>query len=233
MRRKMHIISTIVITLLTLTFILVSSLVDVTKVNVVIGSDLVSYSLGLSSMNLRVHETIGCNQVCYIISQVLGYLAIAAGAVFAFIGIYQLIKRKSLFKVDKQILALGILFIVMALIYILFEVKPVNYRPEGVPFLDSSEPSFPSSHSLLAIVVFGGISIIIEDYIKNRRIALIIKYSLIGLALLTVILRFFSGVHWMSDIIAGILFGCSMLCLFILGLDVANLNEKKENNIAK
>ena len=62
-------------------------------------------------------------------------------------GIVQLIQRKNLFKVDSDILVLGIYYIIVIFGYLLFEMIPINYRPvliDGV-----MEASYPSSTTLL------------------------------------------------------------------------------------
>ena len=60
--------------------------------------------VGFSTINLKVHNLTGVNMEWYEITNYLGYLAIAICLVFALIGLVQLIQRKSLLKVDREIL---------------------------------------------------------------------------------------------------------------------------------
>ena len=60
-------------------------------------------------------------------------------------------RRKSLLKVDCDIIFLGIYYVIVIFSYLIFEMMPVNYRPiliEG--FL---EASYPSSTTLLVLFV--------------------------------------------------------------------------------
>ena len=78
--------------------------------------------LGLASMNEKVFNAIGESKVWYYITQILGYLAILVVVCFAVIGVIQLIKGKSIKKVDKEIIGLGIVYIVIAInIYIIVQ----------------------------------------------------------------------------------------------------------------
>ena len=58
-----------------------------------------SSSVGFSHINELFHNIFGYNPSIYKITEVLGYLAILVVLIYACIGIYQLIKRKSLKKV--------------------------------------------------------------------------------------------------------------------------------------
>jgi len=228
MRKNFNLILAGAVTLLTLAFIIIISTVDVGIVS--IPSKGITYKLGLYSTNSRFNNAIGYNEAFFFVSEFLGYFSIACGSVFAVIGLVQWIKRKSLFKVDAKIIALGILWVIMAGIYVLFLLKPVNYRPAPIPFLKDGESSFPSSHSLLAIVVFGGICLVVGDYVKNPKLVLSIKITCMLLAIASMLFRLFSGVHWLTDIIAGCLFAASMLSIFKVVLDLIEIKKqiKKE-----
>ena len=161
--------------------------------------------LGLASLNEKVFTTIGESKFWYYFTQVLGYLAILVVVCFAVIGIIQLTKNKSIKKVDKEIIGLGIVYVIIAIIYVFFEkVVVVNYRP----ILEDGAvaASFPSSHTLLACVVFSTALLEAKKLINIK----FIKENLVFLLEFLVILmaggRLLSGVHWLSDIVASILY---------------------------
>ena len=106
-------------------------------------------SVGLSHMNRFVFELTGVNMVWYNITDWLGLAAILAAFLFAATGLVQVIKRRRILKVDKEILALGGLYILVIGIYVLFENVIVNYRPIIMPGCSNPEASFPSSHTML------------------------------------------------------------------------------------
>ena len=113
---KKKFVSSIICFLLFFAIIAAVKLIDVAA----IGPD--GTSIGLSSLNSAVHNFFGVNFVLYDITDLIGKLAIASGLIYAFLGLMQLIKRKSLLKVDNEILALGVLYIVIGIIYALFEL---------------------------------------------------------------------------------------------------------------
>jgi len=178
--------------------------------------------IGLSGINRAVHEGIGVNFSLYSISQWIGYAALAAAACLAAAGLCQLIRRKSLMKVDRDILALGALYAVTAALYVFFEKFIVNYRPVIMPGETYPEASFPSSHTMLFCVILGSAGILAVRHMKNNagKAAAALCW---GLAIVGVALRTASGVHWCTDIVAGLLISAALL-----GWYSAALMPKKE-----
>lgn len=183
-------------------------------------------SIGLSRLNGSINEFFGVNMTFYDITDYLGYLGILLVCIFGLIGFIQLIKRKSLLKVDPEILSLGVLFIVVLALYVLFEVVIINYRPIIMPECEMPEASFPSSHTMLSIVTMGGSILVLKKYIDNKVIRTILQIILVILIIATVVLRLMSGVHWFTDIIGGILISASLLFAFSYAID----KFKKEDN---
>ena len=71
--------------------------------------------------------------------------ALAVFAIFAWLGIFQWIRRKSFTKIDKNLLWAFLPLILMVIVYFLFDKAFVlNVRPNG-----SGEPSFPSTHVMV------------------------------------------------------------------------------------
>ena len=169
--------------------------------------------VGFSHINQKVHEMTGVNMLWYDITDYIGYAAIAVCLIFALVGLIQLIKRRSLLKVDREILALGGLFAVTIGFYVLFEKFVVNYRPVIMQGENMPEPSFPSSHTVLVLVVMLAVMMIIDKYADNlfggfiRAVCVIVAVVAVGG-------RLYSGVHWFTDIIGGILLSAALLFVF-------------------
>ena len=170
--------------------------------------------VGFSSLNGPVHNALGTSEMWYSASQILGYLAILLAAVFAGIGAVQLIQRKSLAKVDKKLLAAGIIYICVIIAYILFDKVVVNCRPVIMPDETAPEPSYPSTHAMIGCVSYGIGAILLPEYLKNRKLAAVVRPLCWILAGLTVIFRLLSGVHWLTDIIGGVIISAFFLALF-------------------
>ena len=165
--------------------------------------------LGFSGLNHAL--TPRFSRFFYVLSEIIGVLALILAGLFAVIGVIQLVQRKSLLKVDCRIIVLGAVYILMLILYLIFDHIPINYRP--VLNVDKAEISYPSSHTMLALTVFLTAANYIEltvknaDFVKKSTIAAI---ALVGLAVFT---RFFSGVHWFTDIL-----GAIFLALFLTEL---------------
>lgn len=172
--------------------------------------------VGFSFINEFFHKSIGVNMVWYKITYILGIIIILIAVSYALIGIIQLLKRKSIKKVDREIILLGIFYIVIAVIYVFFEKFIVNYRPilmEGV-----LSASYPSSHTMLAICICVS-SIMVNNKIFKNEFTNSFNVILFILLLVVVIGRFISGVHWASDIIGGIIISSNLLMSFYTVLD--------------
>lgn len=173
--------------------------------------------IGLSHLNAAVRDALGFHPAWYRITQALGYLAIGVAAAFALVGLVQLVRRGSFWKVDREIGALGILYAVVAALYALFEVVAVNYRPVIMPGEAHVEASFPSSHTMLVCVVMGSAMLLARRYLGARweRGACAAAQALGALVIaLTVFGRLYAGVHWLTDILAGAALSASLLSLY-------------------
>ena len=185
-------------------------------------------SVGFSKINGAVKDTFSYNETWYKITQYLGYAALAIAGGFALLGLVQLIRRKSLFKVDKNIIALGVLFALVIILYVMFNKIAVNYRPVILPDEGVLEASYPSSHTVLTCVVMGGTMLQLPYYIKNQGLRLALNTILALIILLTVGGRLVSGAHWLTDILGGILLSGCLLFVFSGVLDKIESTEKQE-----
>lgn len=172
-------------------------------------------SVGLSSLNKAFNEFTGLNMFWYYLTQVMGFVAIAIVILFAVIGVLQLIKRRDIRKVDQCIISAGILYAVMFIFYVIFEKIEINYRPVIMPGDTAPEASFPSSHTMLFCVVIGSVIALLPQYIDDKHNGKIIRAVCSVLMALAVVGRLLSGVHWLTDIVGGILLSLSLLMIFL------------------
>ena len=203
-------ISTILI-LLAVLFTILVKVVDVKQIGVN------GTSIGFATLNQFVFKTTGVNMIWYHITDWLGLVPIFMAMAYALLGLVQLIKRKSLFKVDKEIIILGVFYVVVISIYILFEKVIVNYRP--ILMNGFLEASYPSSHTLMTICLCGS-SIILNKKLFNNKITSVMDVLSVAIIFITVIGRLISGVHWFTDIIGGILISIALLMTFYSAIDV-------------
>ena len=179
-------------------------------------------SVGFSQINSIVHNKFDFNEKWYKITKYVGFLPFLLVAFYGFTGLKQLIERKSLKKVDKKLIYLGIFYIIFVLIYILFEKVIINYRPV---LLDGKlEASYPSSHTLMAVCLCVSSIIISKNFVKNELIDKILNI-LTGIVMVIIEFgRILSGVHWITDIIGGIIIATCLIAF----LNAALLSLEKE-----
>ena len=170
-------------------------------------------TVGFASINQFIFELSGTSSLWYNITDWLGIIIILFALGFALLGLFQLLQRKSLFKIDKSILLLGVFYVVIIAFYILFENIIINYRPvlmDGV-----LEASYPSSHTMIAICIMSTAIIQFHELFPERKKLLTLLDILsVFIILTTIIGRLLSGVHWFTDIIAGILLSSALIMLY-------------------
>ena len=213
-KKRNFFISTILI-LLAVVFTILVKVVDVKQVGVN------ETSIGFATLNQFVFKTTGVNMIWYHITDWLGLVPIFMAMAYALLGLVQLIKRKSLFKVDKEIIILGLFYVVVISIYIFFEKVIVNYRP--ILMNGFLEASYPSSHTLMTICLCGS-SIIVNKKMFNNKITKLMNMLSLIIIFITVIGRLISGVHWFTDIIGGIFISIALLMTLYSLVDVIRNN---------
>ena len=148
----------------------------------------------------------------YVITDWLGLVPIGVAFGFAVLGLVQWIKRKSLLKVDRSILALGGFYIVVMAIYILFEIVVINYRPTLID--GYLEASYPSSTTILVMCVMPTAMMQLRTRIKNDLFRRCVMLTITVFITFMVIGRLVSGVHWITDIIGGALLSTAIVLMY-------------------
>ncbi len=171
-------------------------------------------SVGFSTLNSAFAKAFPYNSLMDTVSDVVMYLAFLVVAVFAVTGLVQLIKNKSISKVTKSVLCLGALYIVVVILYVAFDKIPINYRPIIQPGETELETSFPSTHTLVICTVLGSAMIAVKDLLKNEKTVKLLRILAVILMVVGVGARLFAGVHWATDIIAGMLFSATLVSVY-------------------
>ena len=169
-------------------------------------------SVGFSALNGFIHEKIGVNMYLYNITDWLGLVPIGVALGFAILGLIQLIKRKSLLRVDRSILALGVFYIIVVAVYLFFEIVVINYRP--VLIEGCLEASYPSSTTMLVTCVMPSAAMQARERIKNKALRQGVIIVIIAFIAFMVVGRLLSGVHWITDIIGGALFSLGVVMAY-------------------
>ena len=180
-------------------------------------------NIGFATFNCWFHHFTGVNMAIYTITDWMGLVPVVICLIFAGIGLVQLIKRRSLFRVDADIMILGVYFVIVFLAYAIFEMIPINYRPiliEGI-----MEASYPSSTTLLVLSVMPVLIEQIQRRLSGIGVKRIITIAEIAFSVFMVTGRLISGVHWFTDIVGGVLLSAGLFKLYKAAVMLA-LKEK-------
>ena len=169
-------------------------------------------TVGFATLNSMVHRLTGVHMQLYTITDWLGLVAVAFGFGFALLGLAQWIKRKSILKVDRSILILGAFYIVTLAAYLFFESYVINYRP--VLIAGYLEASYPSSTTLLVLCVMPTAVMQLRGRIKNRALRKAVTFAITAFTVFMVAGRLVAGVHWLTDIIGGILLSAGLVMIY-------------------
>lgn len=170
-------------------------------------------SVGFATLNGFFHNLTGVHMQIYTITDWLGLVPLYFVLGFALLGLIQLVKRRSLFKVDYSILVLGGFYIIVMAAYVFFEIFVINYRP--VLIEGCLEASYPSSTTMLVMCVMPTAIMQLNERIGNKRIRKMIACILSIFTVFMVVGRLLSGVHWMTDIIGGALLSAGLVMLYV------------------
>lgn len=169
-------------------------------------------SVGFAAVNGAFHNLTGVHWTLYTITDWLGLVPIGTALGFAVLGLVQLIQRKALRKVDRSILALGGFYLAVMAFYVLFEKAVVNYRPvliEGV-----LEASYPSSTTMLALCVMPTAAMQLKARVRSGLARSVMLGMIAAFTAFLVFGRLLSGVHWLSDIVGGVLLSEGLVCAY-------------------
>ena len=181
-------------------------------------------NIGFAIINCWFHRLTGVHMVIYTITDWLGIIPVFICIIFGGIGCIQLLKRRSLLKVDYDIILLGTYYILVILGYFIFEMMPINYRPiliEGF-----MEASYPSSTTLLVLCVMPTLIEQVNRRSENEISKKVIKALVICFSVFMVFGRLVSGVHWLTDIVGSIMLSVGLFCIYKAAVLLCYKTEK-------
>ncbi|MCA0984059.1 phosphatase PAP2 family protein [Halobacillus yeomjeoni] len=100
-------------------------------------------------------------------------------------------------------------------------------RPEVLAEYDGTGFSFPSGHSTGAIVFYGFLVYLVTITHWKKSLKWILNSFLVLLILAVGLSRVYLGVHYLTDILAGFLFGLAWLFVCISALEMTLWNQRR------
>ena len=168
--------------------------------------------IGFAAFNVWFHKLTGVHMTLYTITDWLGLVPIFICMCFGVLGLVQLIKRRSLRRVDADIILLGLYYVLVIAFYLFFEMIPINYRP--VLIEGRMEASYPSSTTLLVLSVMPTLAFQADRRAADPLIRKAAAIFTVAFSAFMVIGRLFSGVHWATDIVASVLLSAGLFMLY-------------------
>lgn len=181
--------------------------------------------IGFAAFNCWFHKLTGVHMSVYTVTDWLGLVPVFVCLAFAIVGLVQLIKRRSLLKVDRDILILGIYYVVVIIGYFVFEMIPINYRP--IPIDGVMEASYPSSTTLLVLCVMPTLVEQVHRRFSNAALKRTVDAAAAAFCAFMVIGRLISGVHWFTDIVGGVLLSAGLFAIYKAAVMRTIENEQK------
>ncbi len=168
--------------------------------------------IGFATMNGWFHAVTDVDWRLYNITDWLGLVPIAVCFGFALLGLVQWIRRKKIMRVDYDIRCLGVYYLTVILFYLLFEFVTLNYRPVLID--GYLEGSYPSSTTLLVLCVMPTLAEQSLRRIRRKPLAIGAIVVSVVFSVYMVVGRLLSGVHWLSDIIGGVMLSAGLFCCY-------------------
>ncbi len=169
-------------------------------------------SVGFAGLNGWVHDLTGVHMGLYVLTDWLGLVPMGFVLGFAVLGLVQWMRRRKLFRVDHDILVLGGFYLLVLILYLVFETVAVNARPVLID--GRLEASYPSSTTMLVLCVMPTAMMQLRARIRNAPVRTIVLGILAVFTVCMVAGRLVSGVHWFTDIIGGVLLSAGLVVLY-------------------
>lgn len=169
-------------------------------------------SVGFAGLNGWVHDLTGVHMGLYVLTDWLGLVPMGFVLGFAVLGLVQWMRRRKLFRVDHDILLLGGFYLLVLILYLVFETVAVNARPVLID--GRLEASYPSSTTMLVLCVMPTAMMQLRARIRNARVRTMILCILAVFTVCMVVGRLIAGVHWFTDIIGGVLLSAGLVALY-------------------
>ena len=185
--------------------------------------------VGFAAFNLWFHKLTGVHMTIYTITDWLGLFPIGVCLCFGAAGLIQMVRRRSLLRVDPDIILLGLYYILAFLAYLVFEMVPINYRP--ILINGALEVSYPSSTTLLVLSVMPTLKFQIDRRAEKPLIRKVTDIFAITFSAFMVIGRLIAGVHWATDIIGAVFLSAGLFLLYRYAVDAADHRREDRNGI--
>ena len=184
------------------------------------------HNIGLSTVNLAFHKSFPYNSLLHNISEYAGYIPVLFALFFAVMGAGQALKHKSFKKVDNVLFFMAGYYVLVGFVYLIFEKFCINVRPV---MLDGEwEASYPSSHTLFSITLCASTILVNDLFYAKAKWRKPMNIAAYVFMFAVPVMRLFSGVHWLSDIVGGVIISTALVSILNYAFFFVRNSSKKE-----
>ena len=116
---------------------------------------------------------------------------------------------------NKKYIILNILLVFDTIINTIVKIITRRNRPIDINLITEKFYSFPSGHTMFSITFYGFIIYLINKSKLNKKLKIIFTILISIIIFLIMISRIYLGVHFASDVLAGMFLALANLLLFI------------------
>ena len=163
--------------------------------------------VGFATFNQVVWEFFGVNAIWDTVADVLMWTLVVLAAVAGAWSLMRWAKDdKDSAKIGRGIVGFAGASALMVGVHWFFDnIWVINYRPVLVDGM--KEVSFPSAHSLVAVVLGISVAMLLCQLVKNRTVKIIIDTVLPTMMVCILVGRLMSGMHWATDVLGALCYG--------------------------
>lgn len=168
--------------------------------------------VGFAGLNGWFHGLTGVHWWLYDLTDLLGLASLGICGGFGLQGLCQWVRRKSIRRVDGELLALGGFYLTVLAVFFLFELFQINHRP--VLIQGRLEASYPSSTTLLVLCVMSTAQMQLRRRLRPGALRRMVCTMLPCFTAFMVLARLLSGVHWLTDILGGAVLSAALVTAY-------------------
>ena len=168
--------------------------------------------VGFAALNGWFHSLTGVHLRLYDLTDLLSVVPLGLCAAFGILGLCQWVRRRSLRRVDRDLLLLGGFYLAVAAFFVAFEWFPVNFRL--VLIEGRLEASYPSSTTLLVLCVMSTAQMQLRRRLRPGALRRMVCAMLPCFAAFMILARLVSGVHWLTDILGGAVLSAALVTAY-------------------
>ena len=168
--------------------------------------------VGFAALNGWFHTLTGVHLWLYDLTDLLSVVPLGLCAAFGILGLVQWVRRRSLRRVDRDLLLLGGFYLAVAAFFVAFECFPVNFRP--VLIEGRLEASYPSSTTMLALCVMPTARMQLRRRLRPGTLRRVLCAMITCFTAFMVVSRLLSGVHWLTDILGGAVLSAALVTAY-------------------